>query len=397
MFFGSSTASPVKQTPNGNLYEIPPERAAEGDHVVLGMLLGDDSLEEIMYNGSTQPLMVFHREFGMCTVSVTLDERYAAFFIGEIARASGRVLDATQPIFDGALADGSRINATVPPVSKHGVSITIRKFKKTRITVADMIRTGTITPEAAAFVWCCLDGFGRRSVNMLVVGGTGSGKTTTLTALAMLIPMNQRLVIIEDTPELVLGHPNLVSLVTSAHANMDYLLRSALRMRPDRIIVGEVRGPEAQTLFTAMNTGHRGCAGTLHANSARECLNRVTSEPMAVPLSQTIGLDMVLVQERRYLNGKPQRVVTEIAELAGFGSTSARINQLYAFESQRNQLLSTGIPSRLRTTICAEAGVTPPHFNATVQRRAQLLSQLAASQASPEQFVAAIQAESRGS
>ena len=394
MFANAGTAN-IERTHEGFLYHIPPQAISEGDHAVLGALLADDTLEEIMYNGPVQPLMVYHREHGMCRASVNIDERYAAFFIHEVAKANGRVINEANPIFDGALADGSRINATIPPVSKHGISITIRKFKQARITVADIIRTGGMTAEAAAFLWCCMDGLGRRSANVLVVGGTGSGKTTTLGAMSLLIPTHQRLVVIEDTPELQLGHPNLVNLVTSEHADMDHLLRGALRMRPDRIIVGEVRGPEARTLFGAMNTGHRGCAGTLHANSARECMNRITSEPMAVPLSQTVGLDLVLVQERRYDNGQPRRVVSEIAELGGFGEKIARMNQLYVWDNKKDQIVSTGIPSRLRTSICAEAGVTAKGFQEAVTRRARLLSQLAAARVDLQGFVQGVEPEQR--
>ena len=393
--FGFGGNSNVRQTADGFVYEMPPQAVSDGDHAVLGTLLADDSLEEVMYNGPTQPLMVYHREHGMCRVSVNIDERYAAFFINEVAKANGRTINEANPIFDGALADGSRINATIPPVSKHGISITIRKFKKARITVADIIRTGGLTPEAAAFLWCCMDGFGRRSANMLIVGGTGSGKTTTLGALSLLVPTHQRLVVIEDTPELQLGHPNLVNLVTSEHANMDHLLRGALRMRPDRIIVGEVRGPEARTLFGAMNTGHRGCAGTLHANSGRECMNRITSEPMAVPLSQTVGLDLVVVQERRYDGGQPRRVVSEISELGGFGEKTARMNQLYAWDNRKDQIVPTGVPSRLRTSICTEAGVSAKEFGQAVARRAHLLGKLAAAKVDLQGFVQAVEPEQR--
>ncbi len=386
-------ASNVRRDAQGYVYDVDPGVLSQGDHALLGQILGDDSLEEVMYNGPAVPLMVFHRQHGMCRVSSNIDERYALWFAQEIAKSNGRFLDEQHPIFDGSLADGSRINVTIPPVSKHGVAITIRKFSRIKITVADMVRGGGLSPEAAGFLWLCMDGFGRRSANMLVVGGTGSGKTTSLGAFTLLMPQKQRIVVIEDTPELQLTHPNKVNLVTSEAADMDHLLRGALRMRPDRIIVGEVRGPEAKTLFGAMNTGHQGCAGTLHANSGRECMNRVTSDPMAVPLSQTVGLDLVVVQQRRYVNGTPKRVVAEIAELGGFGEKTARINQLFVWSNEQDQLVPTGIPSRLRTIICHEAGVSASDFNAVLQRRAALLSQLAASKVDPAQFLRAVEPE----
>jgi flagellar protein FlaI len=372
-------------------YEIDPRFLSRGSGDILGLLLGDDELEEVMFNGPSAPLMVYHRQHGMCRVNALLDEEYAWHFAREVAAGNGKSLDQNSPILDGALGDGSRINITIPPVAHHGISFTIRKFRKDQITLAEIIRSGGMPAEAAGFIWCCVDGLGAPAANFLVVGGTGSGKTTTLGALALLVSQSQRIVLIEDTPELQVTHPNAVRLVSKPGTGMDELMRGALRMRPDRIIVGEVRGAEALTLFEAMNTGHDGCAGTLHANSARESINRITSPPMAVPMSQLVGLNLVIVQARIEMGGMPRRVVTEISEIGGYGEGVVRMNKLFEWDPRRNVLVATGIPSRLRAKICQVAGLSAARFKAELDRRSQILGRLAASGTDVAGFLAATQ------
>jgi len=216
---------------------------------VLDPLVNDELLEEIMVIGPKRPVYVFHRKYGMMKIP-----------------------------------DGSRVNATIPPASVDGSTITIRKFRKDPYTVLDLISFGTMSPELAAFLWLAVDGMGAKPANILVSGGTGSGKTTTLNVLATYIPAHERIITIEDTAELNLPLEHWVrlearppSIEGTGEISMDVLVKNALRMRPDRIIVGEVRHKEASTLFTAMNTGHDGCMGTIHANSAEETMVRIMS------------------------------------------------------------------------------------------------------------------------
>lgn len=359
------------------IYEIPREVIAQGGRAVLNFILDDDQLEEVMHNGSNEPLLVFHAVHGMCRVNYTLDSYTCQGFVDEIIAGSDARLDEDHPLFDGSLPDGSRVNIAVPPVTRSGPSITIRKFKKRAITIPEMVRGNTMSAEAAAYLWLVMDGFGAKAANLLVVGGTGSGKTTLLNALSWYIPNKDRVVIIEDTQELVVPQPNVVRMITSESANMDHLLINSLRMRPDRILVGEVRGSEARTLFGAMNTGHDGCVGTLHANSARESLHRVMNAPMSVPLTQLAGLDLIVVTELRRTPQGAQRMVTEIAEVSGLGQDSARLNQLYVRDHAEQSLVATGIPSRLRSEICRSAGIRSDEFQAMVTTRARMIERIA--------------------
>jgi flagellar protein FlaI len=359
------------------IYEVPREIIAQGGRAVLDFLLEDEALEEVMHNGSNEPLLVFHQGHGMCRVNYTLDSHACQDFIDEIIRDADARLDEDQPLFDGSLADGSRVNIAVPPVTRAGPSITVRKFKKRAITVPEMVRANTLSAEAAAYLWLAIDGFNAKAANMLVVGGTGSGKTTLLNALSWYAPNRDRIVIIEDTQELVVPQPNVVRMVTSENANMDKLLVNSLRMRPDRILVGEVRGPEARTLFGAMNTGHDGCMGTLHANSARESLHRAMNAPMSVPLSQLGGLDLIVVTELRKTTAGAQRQVVEITEVSGLGEDSARLNQLFIRDHMSGDLQQTGIPSRLRAEICRQAGIRSDDFQRILQKRARMLEKIA--------------------
>ena len=232
----------------------------------LDPLVRDDNLEEVMVIGTRRPVYVWHRKFYMCKTNIFFDdEREILNIIERIARQVGRRIDQQTPLLDARLPDGSRVNATIRPVSLDGPTLTIRKFKKDPLTIIDLLKYGTFNLEVASLLWIFIDGLGVKPANVLVAGGTGSGKTTTLNALAMFIPPSERVISIEDTAELQLPIEHWVRLETRppniegrGEITMDDLVKNTLRMRPDRIIVGEVRGPEARTMFTAMNTGHNG-------------------------------------------------------------------------------------------------------------------------------------------
>ncbi|NJE02038.1 ATPase, T2SS/T4P/T4SS family [Thermococcus sp. JdF3] len=232
----------------------------------LDPLVRDDNLEEVMVIGNNRPVYVWHRRFNMCKTNIVFEEEKEILNIIErIAREVGRRIDQQSPLLDARLPDGSRVNATIPPISLDGPTITIRKFKKDPLTIIDLIKYGTMNTDIAALLWIFVDGLGVKPANVLVAGGTGSGKTTTLNSLGMFIPPSERVITIEDTAELQLPVEHWVRLETrppnvegKGEITMDDLVKNTLRMRPDRIIVGEVRGPEARTMFTAMNTGHNG-------------------------------------------------------------------------------------------------------------------------------------------
>jgi flagellar protein FlaI len=254
---------------------LPPGRIKQLGEVAVRDMLGygpldpmtaDDKLEDIMVTAVGKPVYVYHRKYGMCSTNVVFeDEDSIKYLIDKIARVVGRRIDQQTPLLDARLPDGSRVNATIPPVSLEGPTISIRKFRKDPLTIIDILNYGTLSTDVAAFLWLVVDGFGIKPANILFAGGTGCGKTTTLNAASTFIPARERVISIEDTAELQLPHKHWVRLETRppnvegrGEICMDDLVKNALRMRPDRMVVGEVRGPEARTMFTAMNTGHNG-------------------------------------------------------------------------------------------------------------------------------------------
>ena len=212
-------------------------------------LIQDDNLEEIMIIGINKPVFVYHREYGMMKTNIVFsDERELMDLIDSIARQINRRIDQESPILDGRLIDGSRINATIPPVSADGPSLTIRKFKRDPFTIIDLINSKTISIELAAFLWLCIDGLGVKSANAIISGGTSSGKTTTLNALSAFINPKERIITIEDTLELQIPHEHVIRMETrpanvenKGELTMNDLVKNSLRQRPDRIIVGEIR------------------------------------------------------------------------------------------------------------------------------------------------------------
>lgn len=358
-------------------YNIDRSILDQGIWKIIEFIMGDDDLEEVMYDGPDQPVKVYHRKYGMCDTSVTIDINTINAVIQWIAQYNKKTIDQNNPILDGVMYDGSRVNITVPPASPKYPTITIRKFKQSLITILDLIDGDSISAETAAFLWTAIEGLGYKPANMLVVGGTGTGKTTFLNAISMLIPKKSRIVTIEDTPELKVKHANLLTMVSKKEqrVTMDMLLKNALRQRPDRIMVGEVRGPEAVTLFNAMNTGHDGCMGTVHANSARESIDRVTNPPMNVPPLMVNALDLVVVLKRLGGQEGGKRVIGEITEVSASGGT-VQFNQIFLYDAGKGTLVSTGIPSRLREKLSKLAGIEAKDFDFLIQDRTKIIKRL---------------------
>jgi len=347
-------------------------------------LLADDDLEEVMYNGEDKCVMVYHRRYGMCVTGLFVSEDAIFDIIDYVADSVRKTVDESHPFLDARMEDGSRFNATIPPASPYGPTLTIRKFLRSPLTIVSLINNGTVNAGVAAFLWMCVDGLSYKPANIIVSGGTGSGKTTFLNALAGFVREGQRLIIIEDTSELQLMHEHIVRLESippgqdgTAEVSMDVLLKNALRMRPDRIIVGEVRGQEAVTLFTAMNTGHEGCMGTLHANTAKETATRLMSPPMNVSPIMLTALDLLVVMERKTLGRKTFRRITEVSEVSGLEKDRPRLNTLYKWDSSANVLKATGVPSRLRERISRAAGLDLREFDRLQGARERMLKGMA--------------------
>ncbi len=369
------------------LYSIPVEVQNKGASEVVDFLLRDESIEEIVINGSQEAVMVYDREKGLTKTDFVLDEKAISSLIQSIAVYNKKKIDEAHPVMDARLPDGSRVNATIPPATPQGSTITIRKFLKKKNTLIDLVKNGTLTSEAAAFLWCCVEGLDELAANIIIAGGTGSGKTTTLNTLCSFIPPNQRIVVLEDTMELQIAHQNVVRMEAARKVTMDSLLKNCLRMRPDRIIVGEVRGSEAVSLFEAMNTGHRGVMGTLHANSAKDVLLRVTNPPMNVPQNLLSSLDLVVIQ-KKMPSGK--RRVVEISEIATQGTQSA-YNQLFLFKN--GALTRTKIPSRFQTKQLQAIRVEFRFYQAILEQRKQIFDLCIEQGASGSQFLAILDAQ----
>ena len=327
-------------------------------------LIQDDELEEIMIIGTGKPIFVYHRKYGMMKTNIQFkDEQEIRDLIDIIARQINRRIDQESPILDGRLVDGSRINATIPPVSADGPSLTIRKFKRDPLTIIDLINSKTMSIELAAFFWLCIDGLGVKSANAIISGGTSSGKTTTLNALSAFINPKERIITIEDTLELQIPHEHVIRMETRpanienrGELTMNDLVKNSLRQRPDRIIVGEVRADEAITLFTALNTGHSGF-GTLHSNDARETITRLTNPPMSVPEIMIQAIDFIIMQNRIYTpSGVSFRRISEVAEVVGMEEGTVQLNKIFQWNPERDLIENVGITSHTLAQIANLSG-----------------------------------------
>ena len=347
-------------------------------------LIQDDDLEEIMIIGIGKPVYVYHRKYGMMKTNIQFsDERELRNLIDSIARQINRRIDQESPILDGRLLDGSRINATIPPVSADGPSLTIRKFKKDPLTIIDLINSKTISVELAAFFWLCFDGLGVKSANAIISGGTSSGKTTTLNAISAFINPKERIITIEDTLELQIPHEHVIRMETrpanvenKGELTMNDLVKNSLRQRPDRIIVGEVRAEEAITLFTALNTGHSGF-GTLHSNDARETITRLTNEPMSVPEIMIQAIDFIIMQNRIYApSGVSFRRISEVAEVVGIEEGVIQLNKIFQWNPELDIIENISVSSKTLSQIANLSGKSINELHQEIGNRELVLKHM---------------------
>jgi pilus assembly protein CpaF len=303
-------------------------------------LLGDETISEIMVNGPKQ-VYIEHKGKLMLSDVQFRDNAHVLAIATRIVTAIGRRIDESSPLCDARLADGSRVNIIIPPLAIDGPAITIRKFAKKKITLDTMVGFGSISPAMAKVLRIC----GRCRLNILISGGTGSGKTTLLNALSQMIDHGERVVTIEDAAELQLQQPHVVRLETRpanleghGEITMRDLLKNALRMRPDRIIVGETRGGEAVDMLQAMNTGHDGSFSTVHSNRPREALTRLENmvglaghnlAPRAIRQQIASAVDMI-IQVSRMRDGS--RRVTHISEITGMEGDVVTMQDLFTCE-----------------------------------------------------------------
>jgi pilus assembly protein CpaF len=308
-------------------------------HGPIERLLDDDTVSEIMVNGPYDIWVERAGRLHKTPVRFT-DDSHLRRIISKIVAQVGRRIDEASPMVDARLPDGSRINATIPPLSLNGSLLTIRKFSKMRLDAGELVRRGTWTEETSDLLSRCVEA----RLNILISGGTGSGKTTMLNALSAAIPDDERILTIEDAAELQLAQRHVLRLESrpkniegEGEITIRDLVRNALRMRPDRIVVGEVRGAEALDMLQAMNTGHDGSMSTVHANTPRDALARLETMVMmtgydlplrAIREQIAAALDLVIQIER--MNDGTRRVVA-ITEVQGMESDVITLQDLYTF------------------------------------------------------------------
>jgi pilus assembly protein CpaF len=330
---------------------------------VIEELLEDAAVTEIMVNRFDEIYVEADGRISKHLLQFS-SEQAVRSVIERIVFPLGRRIDEASPMVDARLPNGSRLNAVLPPVSVKGASFTIRKFPQKRLQMPDLIALHALPAPLAEFLRLCVE----RRLNILVSGGTGSGKTTLLNVLAGFVDPAQRIVTIEDCAELLIAHPHVVTL-EARQANAEGqgavtirdLVKNALRMRPDRIVIGEVRSAEAIDMLAAMNTGHDGSITTLHANSPRDALSRletmVLSGNAGLPLQairEQIGSALkLIVQQTRLPNGR--RVITGVAEISGIESGTIQTQQLAKFDVSRQRLTGTG----LRPSVFDDARMQP--------------------------------------
>ncbi len=323
-------------------------------------LLEDKDVSEVMVNGPTN---VYVEKDGKLTkTSVKFEDNdHVRRIIERIIAPLGRRIDEDSPTVDARLPDGSRVNAIIPPVAIDGPSITIRKFSEDRLTVANLIEFGSLTKNMAEFLRACV----AARLNIIISGGTGSGKTTLLNVLSGFIPASERIVTLEDAAELQLQQDHVVRLETKTpnadgrgEITIRHLVKNSLRMRPDRIIVGEVRGGEALDMLQAMNTGHDGSLATVHSNSPRDAVSRLETLvlmagmdlPINVVRQQVASAVDLIVQQTRLSDGS--RKVIAVSEVAGMEGDTIVLSDIFKFKQtgigEGNKILGSTEPTGLR-------------------------------------------------
>ncbi|MEM3400289.1 MAG: type II/IV secretion system ATPase subunit [Candidatus Micrarchaeia archaeon] len=344
------------------------------------LLMADDYIEEIGINGSASPIAVYHKKYGwLKTTLPKLTESEIYNYASQIGRKSGREITLLEPIMDAHLVTGDRVCATLFPISTSGCTLTIRRFARAPWTITSFISSEihTFSSEIAAFLWLCM----QYEMNVLVVGGTASGKTSALNTLCALIPSHQRIVTIEDTRELNLPDYlrwNWVPLTTrnpnpegKGQVSMLDLMVASLRMRPDRIIVGEIRRrEEAEVLFEAMHTGHA-VYSTMHADTAEQTLRRLINAPIQLPPQELVSLHLIVVQYRDRRRGI--RRTYEISEVLSSGTEAVSLNRLYKWHPRGDSFEKMNRSIRIFDELNLHTGMSEQELAEDMQEKQMIL------------------------
>lgn len=319
-------------------------------HGKIEPLMRDHMIEDISCDGPGVPIYIWHRAYESIPTNVKFDDiKELDNFVVKLAYLSGKHISIASPMVDGGLADGSRVQLTYSKeVTRHGSTFSIRRFKADPMTITDLITFNTLTSEMAAYLWYIME----KKACSLITGGTASGKTTLLNCISMFILPDDKIVTIEDTPELNIPHKNWISAIarigfgtigSSAEISLFDLLKAAMRQRPDYIIVGEVRGEEAFTLFQAMATGHGGLS-SIHADSIIASIRRLESAPLNIPRTLLPTLQLVGLQARLRIGGRPVRRLLHVAEVLGIDPSSGELdlNDVFRWDPRTDSFAYSG-------------------------------------------------------
>jgi len=345
----------------------------------LDAVLKDPHIEDISCDGVDIPIFLYHTVYKNIETNLTFNEDYLNSFVIQLVQRGGKHISIGSPMVDATLPDGSRLQATLgKEITTRGSSFTIRRFKEDPFTPVDMLNFGTCSSEMLAYFWLAIE----NNKSMILAGGTASGKTSALNAISMFIPPIAKVVSIEDTRELTLHHENWIAGVTRestiaqegvSDINMFELLKAALRQRPEYILVGEVRGEEALTLFQAMSTGHT-TYSTMHAADIETLLNRLQGEPINVPHAMLQALNIVSIQMQTYIGNERVRRTKTLLEITGLDQRTGgvRINDLYTWDPTKDTFEYSG-NSYVLDQIKEERGWTNKQLSVALEERKDIL------------------------
>ncbi len=341
-------------------------------------LMNDNFIEDISCNGFDAPVFLYHKNYENIMTNVTFNERQLDSFVIRLAQRCGKHISIAEPMVDATMPDGSRIQMTLgKEITTRGSTFTIRKFKEVPITPIDLIAWNTFSTETMAYLWVCIE----NNKSLIFSGGTASGKTSSLNAVALFIPPKAKVISLEDTRELKLPHLNWIPGLTRDSFTADgkgaiemfALLKAALRQRPEFLLVGEVRGKEALTLFQAMSTGHT-TFSTMHADSVESAIHRLENPPISVPRTMITALNIISIQSQTYLKNKRVRRNMKLVEIQDIdpNTRNIRTNDVYAWNSTTDRFDREG-ESAVLSEIAQRRAWTKKELQIELNRRQRVL------------------------
>ncbi len=341
-------------------------------------IMHDNLIEDISNNGFDTPIFLYHKNYENIMTNITFGEKQLDSFVIRLAQRCGKHISIAEPMIDATMPDGSRIQMTLgKEITTRGSTFTIRKFKEIPITPVDLIAWNTFSSETMAYLWLCIE----NNRSLIFSGGTASGKTSSLNAVALFIPPKAKVISLEDTRELKLPHQNWIPGLTrdsftadgKGSIEMFALLKAALRQRPEYLLVGEVRGKEALTLFQAMSTGHT-TFSTMHADSVDSAIHRLENPPISVPRTMITALDIISIQSQTYLKNKRVRRNMKLVEINDIDPTSRNIrtNDVYTWNSSTDRFDRVG-ESRILAEIAQRRAWSKKEIQQEITHRQRVL------------------------